>query len=147
MESLSNRSSKNKAFIDANFLIYLNTCTDPIFCRKLRTFFLSLIKSYDTYTDILVIDEVLYISKKKYRVPYNITLNFIWNILKVIKLIPLSEEVFTELNDILQKYNLKPSDAIHLAAMKLEGINIIVSEDADYDKIKDVRRIWLSDSL
>jgi len=59
----------------------------------------------------------------------------------VIKLIPLGEEVFNELNDILKKYNLKPSDAIHLAAMKLEGINIIVSEDADYDKIKDVRRI------
>ncbi|MEM2494139.1 MAG: type II toxin-antitoxin system VapC family toxin [Nitrososphaerota archaeon] len=41
-------------------------------------------------------------------------------------------------------YNLKPSDAIHLATMEKVGIKNIVTEDEDFDKVKEVKRIWLN---
>lgn len=41
------------------------------------------------------------------------------------------------------KYGLPPSDALHLAAMELNGIDTVVSEDEELDKVPWVRRIWL----
>ncbi len=41
------------------------------------------------------------------------------------------------------KHNLKPSDAIHLAVMKNNGIDIIVTEDRDYDSVDIVEKTWL----
>ncbi|MEM2843174.1 MAG: type II toxin-antitoxin system VapC family toxin, partial [Candidatus Bathyarchaeia archaeon] len=44
----------------------------------------------------------------------------------------------------LLKYSLKPSDAIHLATIEKTGAHHIVSENKDFDKIKEVKRIWFN---
>jgi predicted nucleic acid-binding protein len=38
---------------------------------------------------------------------------------------------------------LRPSDAIHIGAMRSNGIKLIVSEDEDFDKVEGVKRIWI----
>ncbi|MEM1574817.1 MAG: type II toxin-antitoxin system VapC family toxin, partial [Nitrososphaerota archaeon] len=63
---------------------------------------------------------------------YDVTLDFLPNIL-----LPYIEK-------FLLNYNLKPSDAIHLATMEKVGIKNIVTEDEDFDKVKEVKRIWLN---
>ena len=45
---------------------------------------------------------------------------------------------------ILKSSNVKPSDALHIAVMKLNGITKIVSEDRELDKIEGIERIWLT---
>ena len=40
-------------------------------------------------------------------------------------------------------YNLKPSDALHLAVMDNNGITIIATEDEDFDKTH-IKRTWLT---
>ncbi|MEM2673102.1 MAG: PIN domain-containing protein [Candidatus Bathyarchaeia archaeon] len=39
---------------------------------------------------------------------------------------------------------MRPSDALHLGAMKKKNISTIVSEDKDFDKIEWVNRSWLT---
>jgi predicted nucleic acid-binding protein len=68
-----------KLFLDASFLIYLNTMThdersslDALFNRILVE---------DLYMSLLVMDETLYISRRKYGVPYEATFSFFKNII------------------------------------------------------------------
>jgi len=131
-----------KAFLDSTLLIYLNAMTGDD-RRALDMFFRKLLNEA-LFTDLLVLDEVLYISRRNYKVPYEITLNFLRKIiLPYAKIIALEEEDITPMERYLTKYNLKPSDAIHLATMEKAGVTHIVTEDQDYDRVKEVRRIWL----
>ncbi|MGB9659592.1 MAG: type II toxin-antitoxin system VapC family toxin [Nitrososphaerales archaeon] len=130
-----------KLFLDASFLIYLNSSTHDD-RRALDNLFHELL-SKDLYTNLLVIDETLYISKTKYGVPYNVTLNFFKKIvLPYVE--PIDEFDLGAMEEYLIKYDIKPSDAIHLATMEKRGIVNIVSEDEEFDRIKEIHRIWLS---
>jgi len=133
-----------KAFVDANLLIYLNTISELATRSMYEDFFIDLARKYRLYTDDLVLDELLYISKKKYGVPYEITFEFIDSIvMPYITVIPLGEEEFNEAREIILRYNLRPSDALHVGAMRSNGIKIIASEDADFDKVDGITRIWI----
>ena len=45
---------------------------------------------------------------------------------------------------ILKPSNVRPSDALHIAVMKLNGIMKMASEDRELDKIEGIERIWLT---
>jgi len=130
-----------KIFLDSNFLIYVNAMTDDkregvdkLFRRLLEE---------SLFINMLVIDETLYTSKR-YQVPYNITLNFLREIvLPYVEIIPIEEEDLKPTEKYLLKYGLKPSDAIHLATMEKAGVNHIVTEDEEFNRVEEVKRIWL----
>jgi len=65
-----------KFFMDACFIIYLNVLTDKEETKKLDDLLLKIL-SEELHIDLLVLDEALYISKKKYNIDYETTLNFI----------------------------------------------------------------------
>ncbi len=44
----------------------------------------------------------------------------------------------------IKGHNLKPRDAIHLAVMEELGVKDIVSDDADFDRVKGIKRIDIS---
>ena len=111
--------------------------------KILEDFFKKLLKE-QLFINMLVIDEVLYISKK-YGIHYDTTLDFLRNILSpYIEIISIEEEDLKFIEKFLLNYNLRPSDAIHLATMEKAGIKNIVTEDEDFDKVKEVKRIWLN---
>ena len=131
-----------KTFLDSSFLIYMNTMTNDK-RRHIEELFRKLLGE-PLFINMLVVDEVLYVSRK-YGVLYNVTLNFLRNIvLPYTEIIPIEEEDVKPVEKYLLKYNLKPSDAIHLATMEKIGANHIVTEDEDFDKVKEVKRIWLN---
>ena len=133
-----------KIFIDSNLLIYLNTIKTPEWRKIYENFYLDLLLNYKAYTDVLVLDELLYTSKKKYNVPYNITIEFIESIvLPYIEILPLNEKEYKKAAELLKTHNIKPSDALHIAAMTTNNITKIASEDKEYDKIKEITRIWI----
>lgn len=66
-----------KIFIDANLLIYLNATKTPRVRNAYISFYFNILQNYRASTDVLVMDELLYISWKKYRIPYETTINFI----------------------------------------------------------------------
>ena len=66
-----------KILIDANLLIYLNARMPEYEARLIDNFWLDLLLNHTLYTNLLVLDEVVYISKKKYNVSFNGTIEFI----------------------------------------------------------------------
>jgi len=133
-----------KIFIDAHLLIYLNTLTDSRDRILYENFYIDILTKYKPYTDVLVLNELIYISKKKYGIPYKISIEFIQsNILPYTSILSLSEDEYNYAAKILMEYGIKPSDALHLGAMINNGITLIASEDKEYDKIPTIKRLWI----
>ena len=133
-----------KAFIDANLPIYLLVLKDEV-VKPYRDLYLQVIEEYDPFTDPLIIDEILWICKRKYKIPYDLTSKFVEDsFLKVTSVLDIGEEDVVNTLKILSNGELsKPSDALHLAVMRREGISIIISEDTEFDNVKGIKRIWL----
>jgi len=134
-----------KAFIDAPLFIYLNTLLNPKDRVLYEDFYIDILTKYKPYTDVLVLDELIYVSHRKYGVPMNISIEFIEsNILPYIYVVEIGLEEYRKAVKYMIKHNLKPSDAIHLGACVNNGIETIVSEDKEFDKIKTIKRLWIT---
>ncbi|MGI0086200.1 MAG: type II toxin-antitoxin system VapC family toxin [Nitrososphaerales archaeon] len=133
-----------KVFLDANLLIYLNTQEDGENERtRLEDFYSDLLKE-DLFTDLLVLEEAIYISLSKYHVPYSLTFELLKStILPYASIIPMEEQDLVATEKYLSKYKVKPSDAIHLAVMEKKGIAAIASEDEEFDKVRGIKRMWI----
>jgi hypothetical protein len=131
-----------KLFLDANLVVYLNTVTGEQ-RAIIDRFFKSLLREH-LFTNMLVLDETLYVSRRKYAVPYAMTMGFLRRaFIPYTEIIPIAEEDLQATERYLADYNVKPSDAIHLATMDKVGITSIVSEDAELDAVKGIKRVWL----
>ena len=133
-----------KIFIDAPLLIYLNTLTNSRYRTTYENFYIEILIKYKSYTDVLVLNELIYISRKKYNIPYKVSIKFIEaNILPYITILNLGEEEYNYATEMITKHNLKPSDALHIGAMMNNDIKVLVSEDREFDRIPEVERIWI----
>ncbi len=133
-----------KVFLDANLLIYLNTLTDTETRSVYEEFYLDLVANHRLYTDVLVLDELLYISRKRYGIPYRVTAGFIESIvMPYTDSLPLGRDEYLEASRIVVEKGLKPSDALHAAAAKLASIQVIASEDREFDKLGFLKRVWV----
>jgi predicted nucleic acid-binding protein len=125
-------------------LIYLNALKSLELRKNYEDFYSSLLLNYKAYLDVLVLDELIYISKKRYNVPYEISIKFLESIvLPYVQILPLSEVEYKKASEILKISNVKPSDALHIAVMMINNITKIASEDKELGKIRGIERIWL----
>lgn len=135
-----------KAFIDTNLFIYLNIMRSA-YRRVYEEFYERVIEEYTAYTNVLVLDELLYVSYRRYKVPYNITLEFIDEvILPYVNILGIGLDEYKVARNILLEYGIKPSDTLHAASCINNKIKLIVSEDRDFDKIPHIKRIWLNNA-
>jgi len=132
-----------KAFIDTPILVYLNTLENKELRAPYEDFYLDSLLKYSVYTNVLVLDELIYVSEKKYGVPFEVSIEFIKSfVLPYITILSIGEEEYNNAVEFM-RIGLKPSDALHLGVMRSNGINLIISEDEDFDKVKGVKRIWM----
>lgn len=60
-------------------------------------------------------------------------------------LLETTKEIISLSQKLISKYSLKPRDAIHAATALVNNINEIVSDDPDFDKIEEIRRVKLEE--
>lgn len=133
-----------KIFIDSNLLIYLNCIGYEDARAVYENFYLELLSNYKAYTDLLVLDEVIFISRKKFKIPYEVSIAFLDSIvLPYVKILSIGEQEYIKMKTLINKYGLKPSDAIHLATMQVNNISRIASEDRELDRVEGIKRIWI----
>jgi len=90
-----------------------------------------------------VLDETIHVSSERYRVPYEATLEFVDStVLPYVEILPLGEEEYGKAAEVLRAYGIKPSDALHVAAMTSRGISRIASEDREFDRVRGISRMW-----
>jgi len=112
--------------------------------KPYEALYYDILNSFVASIDPLVLDELIWISKKKYGVPYDTTLNFIHNaVLPYVDVLQIDSKIMNVFFNVLTKYRLKPSDAIHVAVMRTHNIKVIISEDDDFDSIEGIKRVWL----
>jgi len=125
-----------RVFLDSNLLVYLNAVRTADVRVIYENFYLNLLSENKAYTDVPVLDELLYISKKKYNIPYDVGIEFIESlILPYVEILPLGSEEFRETSEIIKSFSIKPSDALHVAAMLMNDIRRMVSEGREFDKV------------
>ncbi|BFH72074.1 type II toxin-antitoxin system VapC family toxin [Sulfurisphaera javensis] len=127
-------------FVDANFLIYLN-----LGIKEAKDYYFRLLENESLTLDPLVLDEVIYVSKKKYNVKFEDTLTFIDElVLPYVTVFPITEGEYEKAKRFMIEYAIPPSDSLHVAVMLNNSIKKILSEDKDFDKIKEIERIWIT---
>jgi uncharacterized protein len=57
-----------------------------------------------------------------------------------LKFISVDEEVIGQAQALIGKYKLSPRDSIHIASALSKKIKTILSDDADFDQIKEIKR-------
>ncbi|RLF15477.1 MAG: PIN domain nuclease, partial [Thermoprotei archaeon] len=79
-------------FVDANLLIYLNLGEE-----RVERFFEKLLMEFRLFTDVLVLDETLYVSWRRYGVKYEDTLRFLDEVvLPYVKILSLRQEEYVK---------------------------------------------------
>ena len=95
------------------------------------------------YTSTLTWDEVVWIVRKNMGKDEAASqgqkligfLNLRW--------IPVDENILNQAQALMNKYSLHPRDAIHAASAINKKIAAIISDDKDYDAVKEIERIPL----
>ena len=133
-----------KIFLDSSYLIYLGySMSDEIFNYVTNFLRESVERGDRLFVNMIVVDEVLWILTKKYKVPLSEALELMDRLMPLIEVIPLDYMDYDDMRRIMMNYGLKPSDALHVASMHKAGIKHIVSEDKEFDKIPWIKRTWL----
>jgi len=131
-----------KIFIDASLIIYLNVKLSDDESRVIENFWLDLVQNNSLYTNVLVLDEAIYISRKKYGVSYRDTIELIDKaIIPYTVVLPIGMDEYVGARELMLRHRLKPSDAIHAATIINNGLQAIATEDTDFDRI-GIKRIW-----
>lgn len=127
-------------YLDANFFIFCHF-DSTVNGDNARKMLQKIIDGKSAVTSTLALDEVMWVivkNRKESELRQVIESVYSTTNLEVKEIgyqIPLLALDFIEVN------TLKPRDAFHAAVMKSLGISEIVTDDADFDRLKGVKRI------
>ncbi len=132
-----------KVFVDASLLIYLNVKMPEDEAKLIEDFWLNLLLNNLLYTNVLVLDEVIYVSKRKYDVSPEDTIAFIDKaVLPYVDVLSIGLNEYLRAKELMVKYGLKPSNSIHVATIENYGLQAVATEDEDFEKV-GIKRLWV----
>lgn len=130
-----------KRYIDANIFIYpiLYESEHSKYYEKL---FLDIInKKFIVITSVLTWDEVVHSIWKKRGKIVAITEGEKFLRFPNLIFVDANRRVISRAQKLISKYNLKPRNAIHASTSLHHNVTEIISDDSDFDKIEEIRRI------
>ncbi len=130
-----------KRYLDTNVFIYPILYED----RKSKAcgeILFKLIKNqFSGFTSFLTWDEFIYTLKKKKGSKIAIKEGEKFLRMPNLVFFKVDENTIFLAQKIMEKYNINPRDAIHAASALTHNIKKIISDDPDFDKIKEIKRI------
>jgi len=131
-----------RIFLDANYIIYLRYAEDDEI-NKYCVEFLKKLDEYELITNIIVIDEVVWILWKNYDIDKEEIFDFLDRMVEFLTIIQLDEGDYKRMKEFMLNYGLKPSDALHVSTMSKAKTSYIITEDGEFDSVEWLKRIWL----
>ena len=133
-------------FADANLFVYaeLDNTEKGDLARKFIE--LAINKNIKIAISVLVLDEIAWAVKKLSN--YDNAIEYCEKIIELpnLEILSLPSSLVPKIIKYM-KLGIKPRDAIHIATMLEHGIFTIVSDDSDFDKIKEIERLDFAQAL
>lgn len=133
-------------YLDANIFIFPVVESEEIDIRaKLSKEILSkATEGYlDAATSALTWDELVWAVKKFIGEKESIEEGNKFLQLPNLKILEVDTEVLLKAQELMSIYKLRPRDSIHAACAIKNNIRQIISDDPDFDKVKEIERISL----
>lgn len=128
-----------KKYIDANIflqgILYNDKQTKEILLKLVNQEFLG-------YTSILTWDELVFVVRKFLGEEIAIREGEKFLRMPNLFFIDANKSIIINAQNLVKKYALKPRDAIHISSALANGIHEIISLDRDFDKIKEIKRVF-----
>lgn len=132
-------------YLDTNLFVYaaINEGEKGELSRKILTLIAT--GKIVGYTSLITWDEIFWVIKKERN--QEIAVKEGENFLSFPKLnfLEVNQEIISLSQHFVSQYNLGPRDAIHAASALMNGIKEIVSDDADFDRVNEIKRIKLEE--
>ncbi len=129
-------------YLDANFFILYNfdQTSKGERARKIQG---DIIAGEEAITSSLALDEVMWVLTKNRKAEFlRETVEDIYAVANL-DIREVGGSIPLDALDFIERYRLKPRDAFHVAVMKDLGLNEIVSDDSDFDRVEWIRRVKL----
>jgi predicted nucleic acid-binding protein len=97
------------------------------------------------FTSALTFDEVFWKVRKEKGFDAAVVSSEAFLLMPNLSFIDVNSEILWESLTLIKRYKLDPRDAIHAACAITSGINTMVSEDPDFDRVKELKRVWITE--
>ena len=137
------------AYLDANVFIYaaaIDSLSDTKTVESQRILRKVVEGRAKASTSLLTWDEVVWVCREA--MPYQEAIlkgNLILN-LPGLNIAEVTIAIVNKAAELATTYSLKPRDAIHAATAIINGEKEIITDDSDFDKVKDLRRVSLREA-
>ncbi|MGH9364669.1 MAG: type II toxin-antitoxin system VapC family toxin [Thermoanaerobaculia bacterium] len=130
-----------RAFLDTNVFLYAAGVSHPAKEPCARVLRRVAEGSLDATINSEVVQEILYVLARRGRREDGVVLaRHVASLFT--DLLPVTREDVLGACDLVQKYpKLSVRDAVHAASMLRNGLKRVISVDADFDQIREIRRI------
>ena len=128
-------------YLDANIFIYAATNDDEKGDISRDILYKVANNKLDACTSFLTWDEVVHIIRRLKNIEIASMEGRKFLHFPRLMLIRVDEKIMALAQNLISKYNIKPRDAIHSATAILHGDKKIISDDSDFDKINEIKRI------
>ena len=98
-------------------------------------------KNIQAYTSTLTWDELSYVVERIFGKTDSIEVGKRFLNFPFLRFVPVDDEIIRRSQVIREKYNLKPRDSIHLSCAIERNISKIITNDTDFDGLKEITRI------
>ena len=133
---------KETFYIDSNVFLYPVLYGDLEESERAREILSQIVrKDIQAYTSTLTWDEVSYVIERTLGKTDAIEIGKKFLNFPFLRFIAVDDEVIRRSQALREKYNLKPRDSIHLSCAIERNIFKIITDDADFDEIKEIQRI------
>ena len=130
-----------KVYIDANIFLYPLLKDDSKADRFKEIIFGIVTKKFDGITSVLTWDEIVFITRKFLGRKISIIEGAKFLRVPNLVFIDTTKNIIREAQRLIEIYNLKPRDAIHIATALSQNCAEIISDDLDFDVVKEIKRI------
>ena len=129
-------------YIDSNVFLYPVLYNDLKESKKAREI-LSQIegKNIQAYTSTLTWDEVSYVTERVLGKTDAIEVGKKFINFPFLRFVAVDDEIIRRSQVIRERYHLKPRDSIHLSCALERNISEIITDDTDFDGIKEIIRV------
>jgi predicted nucleic acid-binding protein len=98
-------------------------------------------------TNALAVDEVIWKIKKEVDYPSAIRIGRAMFYLTNLDIVDVTSKAVREALNFMEKYKIRPRDAIHIASMLENEVFTIITEDPDFKNVKEIKVLTLVEFL